>query len=188
MISLLKASLLPKRLKMDNYLKKLEDINTFIFDVDGVLTDGSVLTLADGDQIRKMNIKDGYALQHAIKKGYHISIISGGTSESVRKRLNGLGIEDVNLKCKNKVEVFEKLKSKFDLVDENILYMGDDIPDYRVMQRVGFASCPNDAAEEIKSICDYISPKNGGEGCVRDIMEKVMKLQDKWFDEDSHHW
>ena len=135
-----------------------------------------------------MNIKDGYALQHAVKKGYHISIISGGTSESVRKRLNGLGIKEVNLGCKNKIEVFEKLQEKFNLNPDQILYMGDDIPDYKVMQKVGFAACPKDAADEIKAIAHYISPKNGGEGCVRDLIEQVLRLQGKWFDEDSFEW
>lgn len=173
---------------MSNLKAKLQPISAFMLDVDGVLTDGTVLTLPDGDQARRMNIKDGYALQHAVKKGYHISIISGGTSESVRKRLNGLGIQEVNLACKNKIEVFDQLKEKFNLSSEEILYMGDDIPDYKVMQKVGFAACPKDAAEEIKSIADYISPKKGGEGCVRDVIEQVLKLQAKWFDEDSFEW
>lgn len=171
-----------------NLKAKLRKINAFIFDVDGVLTDGRVITMPDGDQLRSMNIKDGYALQHAVKKGYHISIISGGKSESVRLRLKSLGIEEVNLACKNKVEVFEKLKADFKLKDEEILYMGDDIPDYRLMKMVGFAACPKDAAAEIKDICHYISPKNGGEGCVRELIEQVMKLHDNWFDEDSHEW
>jgi len=173
---------------MSNIKAKLRPITAFMLDVDGVLTDGMVITLTDGEQVRRMNIKDGYALQHAVKKGYHISIISGGTSESVRKRLNTLGITEVNLACKNKVEVFEKLKEKFGLKKEEILYMGDDIPDYKVMQKVGFAACPNDAAEEIKSISDYISSKKGGEGCVRDLIEQVLKLQGKWFDDDSFEW
>lgn len=173
---------------MSNLKEKLRPIVAFMLDVDGVLTDGMVITLPDGDQVRRMNIKDGYALQHAVKKGYHISIISGGTSESVRKRLNGLGIQEVNLACKNKIEVFEQLKAKFNLKTEQILYMGDDIPDYKVMQQVGFAACPNDAATEIKSVAHYISPKKGGEGCVRDVLEQVLKLQGKWFDEDSFEW
>lgn len=173
---------------MSNLKAKLKNISAFMLDVDGVLTDGMVITLPDGDQIRRMNIKDGYALQHAVKKGYHISIISGGTSESVRLRLNGLGITEVNLGCKNKIEVFEKLKTKFNLDKENILYMGDDIPDYKVMKEVGFAACPNDAADEIKSVSDYISPKKGGDGCVRDLIEQVLRLQGKWFDEDAFEW
>ncbi|MBL4708992.1 MAG: HAD-IIIA family hydrolase [Flavobacteriales bacterium] len=173
---------------MPNLKAKLKPISAFMLDVDGVLTDGMVITLPDGDQVRRMNIKDGYALQHAVKKGYHISIISGGTSESVRKRLNGLGITEVNLGCKNKIEVYEKLKEKFGLDKEQILYMGDDIPDYKVMKQVGFAACPNDAATEIKSIAHYISPKKGGEGCVRDLIEQVLKLHGKWFDDDSFEW
>ena len=173
---------------MSNIKAKLRPISAFMLDVDGVLTDGMVITLPDGEQVRRMNIKDGYALQHAVKKGYHISIISGGNSESVRKRLNTLGITEVNLGCKNKVEVFEKLQKKLGLKTEEILYMGDDIPDYKVMQQVGFAACPNDAAEEIKSVSDYISSKKGGEGCVRDLIEQVLKLHGKWFDEDSFEW
>ncbi len=171
-----------------NLKAKLRKVSAFMLDVDGVLTDGTVLTLPDGEQIRRMNIKDGYALQHAVKKGYPIIIISGGTSESVRKRLNGLGITEVNLACKNKVAVFKEVKAKHQLEDEGILYMGDDIPDYKVMQEVGFAACPKDAAEEIKSIADYISPKNGGEGCVRDLIEQVLKLKGDWFDDDAHEW
>lgn len=173
---------------MANLKARLKPISAFMLDVDGVLTDGMVITLPDGDQVRRMNIKDGYALQHAVKKGYHISIISGGTSESVRKRLNGLGITEVNLGCKNKIEIFEKLQKRFGLKKEEILYMGDDIPDFKVMQKVGFAACPKDAADEIKSIADYISPKKGGEGCVRDLIEQVLRLQGKWFDEDSFEW
>ena len=173
---------------MSNLKAKLKNISAFMLDVDGVLTDGMVTTLPDGDQVRRMNIKDGYALQHAVKKGYHISIISGGKSESVRLRLNTLGITEVNLACKNKMEVFENLKSTFNLEKENILYMGDDIPDYKVMQQVGFAACPSDAADEIKGISDYISPKKGGEGCVRDLIEQVLRLQGNWFDEDAFEW
>lgn len=173
---------------MDNLQARLKKVNTFIFDVDGVLTDGMVITLPDGDQVRRMNIKDGYALQHAVKKGYQILIISGGTSESVRKRLNGLGIEKVHLACKNKVEVYEKLKAEQGLQEEEILYMGDDIPDYKLMKMVGFAACPQDAAAEIKSISDYISAKKGGEGCVREILEQVLKLNGHWMDDDSHEW
>lgn len=173
---------------MDNLQSKLKDISTFILDVDGVLTDGSVITLPDGDQVRRMNIKDGYALQHAVKKGYHIVIISGGTSESVRLRLNGLGITDVFLASKNKIEVFQKVQKQYNLKTEEILYMGDDIPDYKIMKMVGFAACPKDAAAEIKSICQYISPYKGGEGCVREIIEKVLKLNGHWFDQDSHEW
>lgn len=173
---------------MPNLKARLRPISAIILDVDGVLTNGMVTTMPDGDQLRQMNIKDGYALQFAIKKGLHISIISGGNSESVRMRLNTLGIKEVNLGCKNKIEVFESLKSKYQLKTEEILYMGDDLPDFQVMQKVGFAACPIDAAAEIKSISDYISPHKGGEGCVRDIIEQVLKLKGQWFDQDGFEW
>lgn len=166
---------------MQNIKQLFSKINTFMFDVDGVLTDSMVLTLPDGDQIRRMNIKDGYALRYAMEQGYHISIISGGNSESVRKRLNGLGISEVHLSSNNKIEIFENLLKKYKLQAENILYMGDDIPDYDVMKKVGIAACPKDAAPEIKSIAHYISSKKGGQGAVRDVLEQVMKVQDKWF-------
>ncbi|MCB0410503.1 MAG: HAD-IIIA family hydrolase [Flavobacteriales bacterium] len=173
---------------MSNFKEMLPNINTFIFDVDGVLTNGMVTIFPDGDQIRTMNIKDGYALQYAVKKGYNIAIISGGSSESVRSRLNGLGITDVFLKVSNKIEVFEKYLNDKNISTENVLYMGDDIPDYKVMKLSGVATCPNNAAIEIKEISDYISDKNGGEGCVRDIVEQVLRCQGKWFHSDAHEW
>lgn len=166
---------------MSNIKQQFAKINTFMLDVDGVLTDSMVLTLPDGDQIRRMNIKDGYAMKCAIRNGFHISVISGGSSESVRKRLNGLGIEEVHLSSKNKLEVFENLLKKYKLTAENILYMGDDIPDYKVMSKVGIAACPKDAAPEIKNIAHFISSYNGGQGAVREVIEQVMKVQDKWF-------
>lgn len=168
---------------MSNIKQQFAKIKSFILDVDGVLTDSMVLTLPDGDQIRRMNIKDGYALKCAINNGFHISIISGGSSESVRKRLNALGIEEVHLSSKNKMEVFENLLERFQLKPENILYMGDDIPDYKVMRKVGIAACPKDAAPEIKNISHFISSFNGGQGAVREVIEQVLKVQDKWFQE-----
>lgn len=166
----------------------LQPISTFIFDVDGVLSDGSVWTHPDGAQIRRMNIKDGYAIQHAVKKGYNIIIISGGSSESVRKRLSTLGVKEINLGANSKLEVYQKMVEKYQLSPDEVLYMGDDIPDYPVMQKVGFAACPKDAAHEVKSIAHYISPKLGGEGCARDVIEQVLTLHKKWFDEDSFEW
>ncbi|MCO6500089.1 MAG: HAD hydrolase family protein [Vicingus serpentipes] len=168
---------------MANFKELLPNINSFIFDVDGVLTDGSVTIMPDGEQVRQMNIKDGYALQYAIKKGYNIAIISGGSSESVRTRLNGLGIKDIYLKVADKVAVFEDYILEKDIQPENILYMGDDIPDYDVMQKCGVATCPKNAAIEIKNISDYISDKNGGEGCVRDIIEQVLRCNGDWMEE-----
>lgn len=173
---------------MSNFKELLPKINTFIFDIDGVLTNGMVMIMPDGDQLRQMNIKDGYALQYAVKKGYNIAIISGGSSETVRKRLNGLGITDVFLKASNKIEIFDNYLKDKNIATENVLYMGDDIPDYPVMKKSGVATCPKNAAIEIKNISHYISDKNGGEGCVRDIIEQVLRCQGNWFDNDAHTW
>lgn len=163
-----------------NFKQLLNNINTFIFDVDGVLTDGSLTLMPDGEMVRTMNIKDGYAMQLAIKKGYRIAIISGGKSEAVKNRLNKLGITDVYIGVDDKKEKFDELLLAYDLRKESILYMGDDMPDYEVMQLCGLATCPADAAPEIKNICKHISGKKGGQGCVRDIIEQVMKLHGKW--------
>lgn len=173
---------------MDNYRKALDKINTFIFDIDGVMTDGNVIIASDGEQLRTMNVRDGYALQLAVKNGYRIVIISGGRSEILTQRFLGLGITDVFLGVNNKLEAYQNYINKNKLDSENILYMGDDIPDYEVMSIVGFAACPADASEEIKSISKYISPNKGGYGCVRDIIEQVMKIHGNWFNKDSFHW
>ncbi len=165
---------------MATFKEGLKNISTFIFDVDGVLSDGTVVLLPDGDQARNMNIKDGYALQLAAKLGFNVCIISGGNSETVKKRLNGLGINDVYLKVADKIEKYEDYLYSNHLSHGEILYMGDDMPDYEVMTKVGIACCPDDAVEEIKSISHYISPNKGGKGCVRDIIEQVLKTQGKW--------
>lgn len=159
-----------------------------MFDVDGVFTDGHVLINPDGQFIRKLSSKDGYAVQFAIKKGYRIVIITGGNSIAVRDGLQSLGIKYIFLESSNKVQVFDKFVADHKLKPEEIVYMGDDIPDYRVMQKAGLAVCPADAAEEIKHICHHVSNKEGGKGCVRDIIEQTMKVQGKWFDDDSHEW
>jgi 3-deoxy-D-manno-octulosonate 8-phosphate phosphatase (KDO 8-P phosphatase) len=164
-----------------NILSLFKPISTFVFDVDGVLTDGTVQLLPNGEQSRKMSIRDGYALQLAVKKGYRVAIISGGRSESVVSRLQGLGIRDIYTGITDKQEKLQDYVFENELVWENIIFMGDDIPDYRAMQLVGLPVCPADAAPEIKSICRYISPVNGGAGCVRDVIEKVLKLNDHWM-------
>lgn len=171
-----------------NYKDKLHNISTFIFDYDGVLTDGTVYPSADGEMMRAANVKDGYALQHAIKKGYRIAIISGGQSKTMEQRMKALKIEDVFLGVSNKRIVFEEYVKQHQLEMKEILYMGDDIPDYELLKTVGVATCPNDAAEEILEIVDYISHKPGGKGAVRDILRQVMKLHGKWFDEEAFHW
>lgn len=165
----------------EHYLKLLPGIKTFMFDVDGVLTDGSVTLMPNGEQVRKMSSRDGYALQLAVKKGYRVVIITGGSSQQVKDRLQGLGIQDVFLKSSDKKEVFDEYLMIHDLDPMEILYMGDDIPDYEVMQEVGVAACPSDAATEIREISAYISPVKGGYGCVRDVIEKVLRSQKNWF-------
>ncbi|PHR47359.1 MAG: 3-deoxy-D-manno-octulosonate 8-phosphate phosphatase [Fluviicola sp.] len=170
-----------------SYKTKLKNIDTFIFDVDGVLTDGSVY-LINGDVCRVLNSRDGYALQYASKLSYNIFVMTGGNSVSVKKRLLDLGIKEVILKSKNKIDVYETLKQKYNFKNENVLYMGDDIPDYNVMKQVGVATCPQDAAVEIKAISDYQSPFNGGKHCVRDVIEQTLRVQGKWFGDLSHQW
>jgi 3-deoxy-D-manno-octulosonate 8-phosphate phosphatase (KDO 8-P phosphatase) len=167
---------------MPMLLHRLKDITTFIFDVDGVLTTGDVLASESGELLRTFNIKDGYAMQLAVKKGYHICIISGGRGQAMEKRFAGLGIPEVFLGVSDKVAVFEDYLYRNQLSAAEVLYMGDDIPDLYVMQRAGVSACPSDASSDIKAISSFISPFAGGKTAVRDIIEKVMKLQGKWFD------
>ena len=164
------------------FLQKLKLIKAFIFDVDGVLTDGIVHVTEAGEQLRQFNIKDGYALQLAVKRGYKMAVISGGKSAGVKLRLQGLGITDIFMGVDSKTEVYTQFISNYQLQAEEILYMGDDIPDLPVMKLAGLPVCPADAVEEIKAISVYISPKNGGKGCVRDVIEKVLKIQNRWND------
>ncbi len=164
-----------------NVLSKFKPIKTIFFDVDGVLTDGSVLALASGEQARKFNIKDGWAINRAIKTGIQIIIISAGNEEGVRKRLEYLGIKEINLGVKDKIALMQEYISKGDLLKEEIMYMGDDMPDYEAIQLAGLKTCPADAAEDIIALCDYISPFNGGCGAARDVLEKILKLQNKWI-------
>lgn len=171
-----------------NIKEKFNTIKAFAFDVDGVFTDGQVYLLPGKEYVRSMNIKDGYAVQHCVKMGYPVAIISGGSSEEVRKRFKNLGVTDIYLSSSNKMNDFEDFKFKYHLEFEDILYMGDDIPDYQVMERTGIGTCPADAAEEIKKIAAYISDKNGGGGCVRDVIEQVLKLHDKWLNEKAFEW
>lgn len=164
-----------------SYKEYLQHITTFIFDVDGVLTDGTVQITNSGDILRAMSIKDGYALKTAVDSGFNICIISGGTNEGVRVRLEGLGIKDIFLGASNKIEQLNKYLNKNNIKSENVLYMGDDLPDYPVMKLVGLACCPQDAVPEIKNISKYISHKNGGSGAARDVIEQVLKVQEKWY-------
>ncbi len=165
---------------MENFKQKLTRIKTLLFDVDGVLTNGQVFLMENGEFVRNMNSKDGYALQLAVKKGYRVAIITGGNSQFVKKALHALGIADVFLSQHDKLQCYKDYINEHSLNEEEILYMGDDLPDYEVMQRVGIASCPNNSAHEIKEISIYISNRNGGEGCARDIIEQVMRSQGNW--------
>lgn len=161
-------------------LSRFKLIKTFVFDMDGVLTDGSVIVDSENNWLRSMNIRDGYALQLAVKSGFGVMIISGSNSTYVHSRLNQLGVNDVYMDVKNK-EVFLKNITDEKRIDLNdLLYMGDDIPDYQCMKIAGLAACPSDAAFEIREMASYISPLAGGEGCVRDVIEKVLKLNNKW--------
>lgn len=163
-----------------NLLELFKTITTLVFDVDGVLTDGSLTLLPNGVMARRMNVKDGYALQLAVKRGYNVAIISGGNSEEVTDRLNKLGIAEVHMKIVDKLSILEGYLQKNNLSWKEVLYMGDDIPDMISMQKVGLACCPIDAVEEIKEISVYISPVAGGAGCCRDVIEKVLKLRGHW--------
>lgn len=163
-----------------NQLEKFKDIHTFIFDVDGVLTNSEVLVLEDGKLLRKMSIRDGYAIKHAVNSGFKVCVITGGKSEGVKKRLQGLGVTDIYIGQRNKIEAYESFMNDYNLKPEGVLYMGDDLPDYEVMLKVGLPACPRNAAPEIINISQYVSPYVGGDGCARDVIEKVLKLNGKW--------
>lgn len=173
---------------MINYREKLHQITTFIFDFDGVLSDGKIYTFPDGDMIRTTNVKDGYAIHYAQKLGYRMAIISGGYSETMLKRFSNFPEMEIYMRVNDKVKVFEEYLDKHQITCDEVLYMGDDIPDLQLMQMAGVTCCPEDAAEEIKAVADYISHKQGGAGCVRDVIEQTLKAQGKWMGKDAHIW
>lgn len=164
---------------MINY--DLSKIRAIFFDVDGVLSCETITQHPNGEPMRTVNIKDGYAMQHAVKCGLLLAIISGGKTEAVAKRYHGLGITEVHLGVKVKILLYNELKEKYKLSDEEIAYVGDDIPDYEVLTKCGLPCCPSDAAPEIKDVCTYISHKEGGKGCARDILEQILKTQNRWM-------
>ena len=164
---------------MINY--DLSKIRAIFFDVDGVLSCETITQHPNGEPMRTVNIKDGYAMQHAVKCGLLLAIISGGKTEAVAKRYHGLGITEVHLGVKVKILLYNELKEKYKLSDEDISYVGDDIPDYEVLTKCGLPCCPSDAAPEIKDVCTYISHKEGGKGCARDILEQILKTQNLWM-------
>ena len=173
---------------MGNFKEDLKKVKAFVFDVDGVVSSSEIILHPSGELMRTMNIKDGFALQYTVKQGYIIGIITGGNSESVKIRFENLGVHDVYMRSHVKINDFKDFIQKHKLDPAEILYMGDDLPDYEVMKLVGFPTCPSDAVEEIRAISRYISDKAGGEGCVRDVIEQVLKLHGKWMCEDALKW
>jgi 3-deoxy-D-manno-octulosonate 8-phosphate phosphatase (KDO 8-P phosphatase) len=170
-----------------NYKIKLKNIDCFIFDVDGVLTNGSVL-INGTDYQRSIHVKDSYAIQYAAKLGYKIFLITGGESEFIRKTYIKLGVTDVRLESSNKKEVFEQLVKAFGVTADRSLYMGDDIPDIPLMKIIGTTTAPQDASIDVKALVDYISPLNGGMGCVRDVIEQTLRVQGKWLGDGAYTW
>lgn len=167
----------------------LKKIRAIIFDIDGVLSTSTISMDQDGQPVRTLNIKDGYAIQLAVKRGLHLAIITGGKTENVRLRYEGLGVKDVHIGVSMKLSVYEDFKKKYDLLDEEVIYVGDDIPDYEIMQTCGLPCCPQDAASEIKAISKYVSPYVGGMGCGRDIIEQVLKTKGLWvMDKTAFGW
>lgn len=165
-----------------SFLDLLHTIDTIILDVDGVLTDSSVYILEDGVLMRKMNTRDGYAIRYAVQKGYRLIIITGGKSQGVVKRLENLGVKEIFSGVQDKLSVMDELIELYDLDLASTAYMGDDLPDYEAMRLVSLPTCPANAAPEIRNLAQYVSPFDGGAGCVRDLIEKVLKVQGKWFE------
>jgi 3-deoxy-D-manno-octulosonate 8-phosphate phosphatase (KDO 8-P phosphatase) len=168
-----------------NVLNTFGSITTFLFDMDGVITDGRLIVLPGGTMARRVNIKDGYAIQLAVKKGYTVAVISGGTSSEMQERMRKLGVKDFFAGVEDKAAFAQNFLQERKLAQSETLFMGDDIPDHAVMQLVGLPCCPADAVQEIKEIARYISPCAGGEGCVRDVIEKVLKLRNDWSTDTS---
>ncbi|MGB5272777.1 MAG: HAD-IIIA family hydrolase [Flavobacteriaceae bacterium] len=164
-----------------SYKVYLKEITTFVFDVDGVFTDGTLLITSEGEMLRKMSVKDGYALKTALDKGYKVCIISGGTNEGVRNRLKGLGVTDIYLGAHHKEEPLKEFLDIYNIDPKNVLYMGDDLPDIPPMLLVGMPTCPQDAVAEVKSIAKYVSQRKGGDECVRDVIEQVLKMRGDWY-------
>ena len=164
-----------------NYKILLNNVSTLIFDVDGVMTNGKIIITTEGEMYREMHTRDGFALKYASLKGYKIGVISGGTNEGVKKRLELLGVNKVYLGIHEKDNAFNDFVKTFDINPEEVLYMGDDVPDIPVMEKAGIATCPQDAVYDVKKIADYVSHKKGGDGCVREIIEQVMRVQNKWI-------
>lgn len=164
---------------MINY--DLQRIKAIIFDVDGVLSAETITLSSDGEPLRTVNIKDGYAIQLAVKMGLRIVILTGGTTEAVRLRYQRLGVEDIYMGCAVKIRTYEDLLAKYQLKDDEVMYMGDDVPDLEILRRVGCPVCPADACGDVKESCIYVSPFRGGYGCGRDVIEQTLRAQGHWL-------
>lgn len=173
---------------MTFFKEKLKKVKAFIFDIDGVLSSDTMILNEEGVPVRTANVKDGYAIRNALNMGYQIGIITGGDLEQVRTRYENLGVEYIYMGVRDKVESLNDFLEKTGLKAEEVLYMGDDLVDYQVMKTVGIAVCPLDAVSAIKEISSYISDRKGGDACVRDIIEQVMKVQDTWINKHSYFW
>ena len=173
---------------MTNFKEDLLRVKAFVFDIDGVLSLQTISLNAFGVPNRTVNLRDGYALQLAVKKGYYIGVISGANSREYVKRLKSLGIKDIYLNSRKKTDHFNDFLSRHNLNKSDVLYMGDDIPDYKVMQMAGIPVCPSDADSEIRQLSLYVSDRKGGQGCVRDVIEQVLRLHNNWLDSDAFTW
>ena len=168
---------------MINY--DLRQIKTIIFDIDGVLSAETITLSADGEPLRTVNIKDGYAIQLAVKMGLRIVIMTGATTEAVRLRYERLGVEDIYMACAVKIKTYDQFLAKYGLTDSEVIYMGDDVPDLEILRRVGCPVCPQDACPDVKDACLYVSPYRGGYGCGRDVIEQTLRAQGKWLSSEK---
>jgi 3-deoxy-D-manno-octulosonate 8-phosphate phosphatase (KDO 8-P phosphatase) len=173
---------------MANFKEELVNVKAFIFDIDGVLSTQTIPLNVFGVPNRTVNLRDGYAIQLAVRKGYPVGVISGSSSKEYQKRLKMLGVKDIYLNSRSKLDHFNVFLKRYNLNKNDVLFMGDDIPDYKVMKEAGIPVCPSDADSEIKQVASYVSDKKGGEGCVRDVIEQVLRLHNKWMDPDSFTW
>jgi len=173
---------------MTNFKEELQNVKAFVFDIDGVLSTQTIALSLWGIPLRTVNLRDGYAIQLAVKKGYHVGVISGANSKEYIKRLKTLGVNDIYLNSRTKKESITELVRKWNIDIRQVLYMGDDIPDFEVMKMVGLPACPSDADSEIKQVSVYISDKRGGEGCVRDVIEQTLRLHNNWMDYEAFSW
>ncbi len=173
---------------MANFKEDLVNVKAFVFDIDGVLSTQTIALNAFGVPNRTVNLRDGYAIQLAVRKGYRVCVISGSSSKEYRKRLKLLGVKDIYLNSRSKLDHFSDFLKRYNLNRSDVLFMGDDIPDYEVMKEAGLSVCPSDADSEIRQVASYVSDKKGGEGCVRDVIEQVLRLHNKWMDSDAFSW